>query len=281
MLTFFKIVFWLFLAVVLWIAVIRLTPFFDGLVGDVVDDDIVIDGWDGDDGILSDCVAPWWDLIMHGESVKAFQTSQSRQCQSQVRTCNDGQLSGIFGYSTCKVLIEPVRADCFTPRWGRVAHGESVRAYLSSLANTANVCESEVRVCDNGVLQWGFVYQSCEFVQDGVLGEMEVIPGAADDTQQLFVPVQPQDQEFIQPPVDYSRTFRHRLENGDFEDSFYANSYRGFISWRERQLGNDPSFSNGQTNLDGKLFEEDSDETGERNNTNNDPDTYDPRSLVE
>jgi len=49
--------------------------------------------------------------------------------------------------------------DCVSPWGGFVANGSSVTAYLSS---TAASCQSETRVCNNGVLSGSYTNQSCE-----------------------------------------------------------------------------------------------------------------------
>jgi hypothetical protein len=50
------------------------------------------------------CTKPWGGALAHGQSVTAYAASSvpsGSSCSSQTRTCNNGTLSGTYGYSTC------------------------------------------------------------------------------------------------------------------------------------------------------------------------------------
>lgn len=278
MITFLKILLSLFVAVLLRVAIIRFVPFFDGWNENGNWD------WEGNstgDTVLLDCVSPWGTIVTHGESIRAYSDRQATSCESQIRTCNNGQLWGIFENHSCEIVFDTVSADCITPWWSRVKDGQSVRAYLFPLADPKNTCESEIRTCINWLLAWRYRYDNCQFVDDGILGDMELVPWAKDDSQQLFVPVKEQDQEFIQPPINYERTFRHWLETWEFGDSFYANSYKGFITSRDGQNVNNPDAINGQVNIDGKLYESNKETRGWWDNANNTTNLYSTQELIQ
>lgn len=50
-----------------------------------------------------ECVSPLGGLLKHGETVTAYKEAISTSCESEVRTCNDGSLSGSFTVKTCSV----------------------------------------------------------------------------------------------------------------------------------------------------------------------------------
>ncbi len=92
--------------------------------------------------------------VFHGESVEAFLEGQSEQCVSQERTCMNGLLSGSFQYAECVTPKEP--NSCLFNGM-TIAHGQSVNAYL----NGNGTCESEERVCDDGVLSGSYKFGTC------------------------------------------------------------------------------------------------------------------------
>ncbi len=78
------------------------------------------------------------------QSVPSGQT-----CQSQVRTCNDGTLSGNYVYSSCTVqgtTNNPCTLDGVT-----VQHGQSRSFYNSNSVACGQTCQSASRTCNNGV----------------------------------------------------------------------------------------------------------------------------------
>lgn len=70
------------------------------------------------------CELPWGGSIAHGDSVTAYQSPSvpaGQSCVGEVRTCNDGVLSGSFLYATC--VIEPPPADDLASRVAKLESG--------------------------------------------------------------------------------------------------------------------------------------------------------------
>lgn len=98
--------------------------------------------------------------IASGSSIEAFQNSSvlfGFTCTSENRTCNDGQLSGSFQFSTCSVGA-PV-ACLFNGR--TIAHGSSVNAFSTGSVNFGSSCINQTRSCMNGNLSGSFQFDSC------------------------------------------------------------------------------------------------------------------------
>ncbi|MFS4460630.1 hypothetical protein [Bdellovibrio sp. HCB2-146] len=98
--------------------------------------------------------------IAHGSNVTAYQSSSveyGKSCTSEVRSCDNGTLSGSFSYSSCEVGAPS--ACLFNDR--TIPHGQSVTAYLSSSVDFGNSCSKETRVCDNGKLSGTYTFGSC------------------------------------------------------------------------------------------------------------------------
>jgi len=58
------------------------------------------------------CTKPWGGSLVHGQSVTAYAASSvpsGSSCSSQTRTCNNGTLSGTYGYSTCSTSTPACR----------------------------------------------------------------------------------------------------------------------------------------------------------------------------
>ena len=51
-------------------------------------------------------------------------------------------------------------ADCMTPRWYKISHGDSVLAY-KQIDNAPDICNIERRYCRNWKLSWTFTQQGC------------------------------------------------------------------------------------------------------------------------
>lgn len=98
--------------------------------------------------------------VAHGSTVNAYQNSSvpyGSQCNLESRLCNNGSLSGSYNYSSCEVG-QP--ASCqFNGQ--TIAHGQSVKAFLTSSVAYGESCKDESRVCSNGVLSGSFVHASC------------------------------------------------------------------------------------------------------------------------
>jgi len=81
------------------------------------------------------CTLPWGGTISNGQSVTAYQNSSvpfGSSCVSQVRTCNNGSLSGSYQYSSCAVQ-PPANCSATTLSWG-----------------TSNFCQSSVPASNHG-----------------------------------------------------------------------------------------------------------------------------------
>ena len=98
--------------------------------------------------------------IDHNQSVTAYQASTvdfGSTCSSQSRTCNNGVLSGTYGFSSCSEN-DPV--SC-TFNGLSVLHGGMVTAYETDSVSYGGICNSEMRTCSNGVLHGTFSNLIC------------------------------------------------------------------------------------------------------------------------
>lgn len=89
--------------------------------------------------------------VANGQTVTGYLASSvpfGQTCQSQVRTCNNGILSGSNQYASCTV---GAAASCLF-NGQTIAHGQTVTAFLNSSAGVGQTCQSQVRTCSNGVL---------------------------------------------------------------------------------------------------------------------------------
>ncbi|MGE0763927.1 MAG: hypothetical protein AB7N80_11665 [Bdellovibrionales bacterium] len=96
-----------------------------------------------------------------GASVVAYQNSTEPfggSCQSEVRLCTGGVLSGSYAYAACEVGAP---AACLFGGQ-TVPHLGAVMAYQSSAVAFGGVCQGENRVCRNGVLSGSFEYPICD-----------------------------------------------------------------------------------------------------------------------
>lgn len=99
--------------------------------------------------------------IAHGENVNAFLNSNvefGSSCQTEVRSCNNGVLSGTNEYASCSVGES---ASCLF-NGQTMAHGEIITAFEKSNVEYGQACTAETRVCDNGHLSGTFSYASCD-----------------------------------------------------------------------------------------------------------------------
>jgi hypothetical protein len=98
--------------------------------------------------------------IASGESVTAYTNSTvpfGESCQSEVRTCNNGVLSGSNSFASCSV---DAAASCLF-NGQTIQSGQSVAAFLNSTVSAGQECQLEYRTCDNGVLSGSNQYASC------------------------------------------------------------------------------------------------------------------------
>lgn len=95
-----------------------------------------------------------------GDSVTAYLASSveyGKSCESEVRICIGGALSGSYSYSSCSVGTP--KACLFNGQ--TIAHGATVTAYQNSAVDFGGTCVSEARKCDNGVLSGSYSFESC------------------------------------------------------------------------------------------------------------------------
>lgn len=98
--------------------------------------------------------------IAHGDSVTAYLTSSTpfgQSCTSEVRTCNDGILSGSYLYTSC---APGVPSSCIFNGMN-LAHGASVAAFATSSVAYGLTCQLQTRTCNNGTLSGSYAYASC------------------------------------------------------------------------------------------------------------------------
>lgn len=97
------------------------------------------------------CTLPWGGTVAHGGTATAYKESNVEYggtCESQIRTCTDGSLSGSYTHRSCAVA-EP--KNC-TLDGATVLHGQSKMFYLTSSVACPATCNGASRTCENGVL---------------------------------------------------------------------------------------------------------------------------------
>ncbi len=122
---------------------------------------------------LSSCGLPWGGSVPGGQTVVAYQSPQSASCGalSEIRSCNDGVLSGSYTNNNCTEpsvpapipAPAPATAECLlpAPAWlGFLAHGGSITAYPKNVSNNCAAIK-EVRTCNNGVLSGSYKENFC------------------------------------------------------------------------------------------------------------------------
>ena len=108
------------------------------------------------------------EIVESGDNIIAYSSETiqySGQCStiSEVRSCNNGILSGSYPYTSC----EPLNAnDCYFDGIDSdltVNNGGSVVVYSTNLAPYLSQCSDylESRTCNNGVLSGSYQYASC------------------------------------------------------------------------------------------------------------------------
>jgi hypothetical protein len=106
----------------------------------------------------ANCTSPWGTPLVEGETVTAYlqpQGSPGFKCQSEMRVCVNGLLSGSFLFQSCQE-----DQGCNSP-FGYIPNGGAVTAYQFPSAQPGFDCTSEVRVCTNGILGGSFSFSSC------------------------------------------------------------------------------------------------------------------------
>lgn len=98
--------------------------------------------------------------IPHGSNVTAYPTSSvafGQTCQPQIRTCNNGTLSGSAQFEGC---TPGAAASCLF-NGSTVPHGGSVTAYQTSSVSYGQTCAAQTRSCNNGALSGTYQYSTC------------------------------------------------------------------------------------------------------------------------
>ncbi len=109
------------------------------------------------------------EIVPHGLSVTAYSASSvtfGSNCISEMRTCNNGLMSGSFTSLNCQTE-QP--QDCLMERWrgdsplevGKVKHGGFITVYNTYSVPEGESCVSEKRTCTDGFLSGSFFDFSC------------------------------------------------------------------------------------------------------------------------
>jgi hypothetical protein len=119
-------------------------------------------------GDPQECTLPWGGTLAHGDSTTAYQSASvphGDTCTGETRVCDDGTLSGSYAHPACEPV--PAPTDCTLPWGGTIESGQSVTAYSTATVGFGQMCVSETRVCNAGVLSGSHAYQNCT-VEDPV-----------------------------------------------------------------------------------------------------------------
>ncbi|MEK6627250.1 MAG: hypothetical protein AABY53_01385 [Bdellovibrionota bacterium] len=98
--------------------------------------------------------------LAHGSSVEAYNISSVElggECISEMRTCDNGVLSGSNQYASCSINLP---ASCLF-NGQTLANEQSVNAYLTSSVAYGELCSVETRYCIDGALSGSNQYASC------------------------------------------------------------------------------------------------------------------------
>ena len=98
--------------------------------------------------------------IAHSQSVPTYQSSTvafGEKCVSETRLCEDGKLAGSFKFPSCAVAAP---AMCLF-NGSSLPSGQSVKAFKSATVPFGQICEEQVRACNDGKLSGGYTFVSC------------------------------------------------------------------------------------------------------------------------
>ena len=98
--------------------------------------------------------------IAHGSSIEAYPVSSvdlGLECIFEMRTCNNGVLSGSNQYASCSINLP---ASCLF-NGQTITSGQSTSAYLRSTVPFGELCSVETRYCINGALSGSNQFGSC------------------------------------------------------------------------------------------------------------------------
>ena len=138
---------------------------------------------------VNSCTGPGNIPIAHGGSYIYYQTSVvpcAETCSSQVRVCDNGNLSGSYTATSCFPACGPVCGfngcelgetcgtcptdcgacplNCPAAPGGPLAHGFSRTYYLTSSVPCGDSCVSESRTCNDGTLSGSYTNTGCSVV---------------------------------------------------------------------------------------------------------------------
>ncbi len=91
------------------------------------------------------------------------------------------------------------KKSCTTPRWARIQNGTSIIAYIAPLSTSDNVCQSQTRVCNNGRLNGSYQYKYCEHEIDWFQWDIVAVQWAQESFQTFITPYVAPPMEYIQP----------------------------------------------------------------------------------
>lgn len=97
--------------------------------------------------------------LRHDESGDFFFASSpdcGTQCESEVRTCNNGQLNGTAEHPTCAQNCPSCTVGGRT-----VQHSQVVTFYREASVGCGGQCEGELRACYSGVINGTYVNANC------------------------------------------------------------------------------------------------------------------------
>lgn len=104
------------------------------------------------------------ETVAHGTSFTAYAASKvdaGGSCSAQLRSCDNGVISGSYAFASCEVeeevTIQPV---CFFDGIA-INHGTIVTAYAAQNVPYGSVCSAELRTCNSGNLSGSNAYSSC------------------------------------------------------------------------------------------------------------------------
>lgn len=105
------------------------------------------------------CFGTPWGTMVNGSSQTGYFVQNSTNCtgQAEIRTCNNGSLSGSAAYTSC---TPKGTASCTTPWNTTVEDQGSVTAYQNQSSDPSTCATKETRICNNGTLSGSYQYQT-------------------------------------------------------------------------------------------------------------------------
>ena len=103
------------------------------------------------------------ESIAHGTSLTAYAASSvsaEETCLAELRSCQNGILSGSHEFANCTVESHVVQINC-SFNGQSIPDGTTVAAYVESIVPYGSTCNAELRSCDAGLLSGSNPYSSC------------------------------------------------------------------------------------------------------------------------